>query len=230
MLTVVTLLKRHHVRMGEGDRAFWTALGAEYLAKLTRGVQRHVPQLTRMVCLTDSPECMPAGVEAVPIARPEDPAWWNKLQMFAPGVLTGRCLYLDLDNVLAGPLDELVALDEPIVMTDDELYPALPNASSLLFTAEAFAGVWAEYLEAPAEIQAGFARWPNAADQAFLAAWCRTQGVGVPLFQSLLWPGYVRNARFLEVGAAWETARLVFGCSMPKPHQSNHPFYRRHWT
>lgn len=227
MLTLVTLLKRHHVTKGEGDRDFWTELGAEYLAKLTRGVQRHVPQLTRMVCLTDSPECLPAGVEAVPIVRPEDPAWWNKLQMFAPGVASGRCLYLDLDNVLAGSIDELLALEgAPCIMTDDELQPGLANGSTMLFTAEAMHETWWTYLRDPIGTQQRFSVWPNAADQAFIA-WHLG---GVPLFQPLLWPGYVRNARFLETGAAWETARLVFGCSMPKPHQSLHPFYRRHWT
>lgn len=34
--------------------------------------------------------------------------WWNKVELFRPGRFEGRVLYLDLDTVVVGPLDELV--------------------------------------------------------------------------------------------------------------------------
>lgn len=223
MLTVVTLLKRHHAKKGEGDRDFWHTLGGEYLAKLVRAVRRYISP-SRIVCLTDSPELMPEDVEPVAFTR-DDPSWWSKLQMFAPGVVSGRCLYLDLDNVIAGPLDELTALTGPLVMTDDRHYPGLPNGSTMLFDAEAMRGTWDVYQATPEVIQRRYSTWPMAADQAFLAA----MHPGVPLFQQRLPAGYMLNALTELNGNAWRTARLVFGCSVPKPHDSPHPFYREHW-
>lgn len=226
-LTVVTLLKRHHTVRGEGDRPFWTTLGADYLAKLTRGVRKHIGDVP-MACLTDSPECMPEGVTALPLLRPEDPAWWNKLALFAPETgLSGRVLYLDLDNVLAGPLDALTALSPaPLIMTDDVHFPGLPNGSVMLFHAEQMWDVWARYCADPLGIQAAHRVWPHAADQGFLA-WLYPER---PLFQSLLPEGTFLNACEMERGAAWETARLVFGGGCVKPHASRHPFYAEHWT
>jgi hypothetical protein len=226
MLTVVTLLKRHHVRFGEGDRPFWTTRGGEYLAKLVAGVRRWIGDVP-IVCLTDSPELIPDGVRPVPLARPADPSWWNKLQQFAPETgLAGRCLYLDLDNVLAGPLGALTSLTPaPLIMTDDERVPGLPNASTLLYDAAGMHDTWAAYLAEPEAVQARHATWPHAADQGFLAA----RFPGVPLFQRLV-PGLLRNGRLLEDGAPWTpTPALVFGCSTPKPHESRHPFFRQHW-
>lgn len=225
MLTVATLLKRHNLTGGEGDRSFWRDRGAEYLQKLHRGVRQYLPADTRMVCLCDSLDGIPEDVAAIAIQRPQDPAWWVKTQMFGAD-LSGTVLYLDLDNVLSGPLDELLALKpDPLIMTDDRHFPGLPNGSTMLFNADRMRHVWDTYLDAPEQIQQTYSKWPHAADQGYLAAIFP----GVPLFQQLLPDGYMLNS-LTELGDDWSDARLVFGCSVPKPHQSTHPFYAEHWA
>ena len=229
-LTVATLLKRHNLTKGEGDRTFWQERGAEYLDKLHRGVKRHLPIETRFACLADSLDGMPEDALVIPIEREHDPAWWVKLQLFS-GVLSGLVLYLDLDNVIGGPLDELLALEpDPLIMTDDRHFPGLPNGSTMLFHADRMRHVWETYLDAPEQIQQTYSKWQNAADQGFLSAIFPN----VPLFQNLLPPGYMRNALTeLGPGDDWGNTRLVFGCSgqpQGKPHTSRHPYFAEHWV
>lgn len=67
--------------------------GEEYVAKLRSMVARHLKQAHRFVCLR-----LDIGLQG----------WWNKVALFRPGQFEGRVLYLDLDTVITGPLDELV--------------------------------------------------------------------------------------------------------------------------
>lgn len=96
--------------------------GAEYVSKLKAMVAKHLGSSHRFVCLTDDPGRHPGLTydECDQLAVPNDswPAdrwchglvgWWAKLWLFARGRFTGRVLYLDLDSVIVGPLDELAA-------------------------------------------------------------------------------------------------------------------------
>lgn len=67
--------------------------GKEYIGKLRAGVARHLKAQHEFVCL-----------------HPADglPGWFKKLVVFEPGRFSGRVLYLDLDTVIVGELDELV--------------------------------------------------------------------------------------------------------------------------
>ncbi|MHB2169962.1 hypothetical protein [Alsobacter sp. R-9] len=82
--------------------------GGEYLphhvVRLREGVRRWLEQPFRFVCLADTP--IPE-VNCV-LLRHDWPRWWAKLELFRPGVLSGRVLYLDLDTDIVGPLDDLV--------------------------------------------------------------------------------------------------------------------------
>ena len=92
----------------------------EWVAKLRDGVAAHMGP-HRFVCLSDVP---------VPCERwhliHDWPGWWSKLELFRFGA--GQMLYLDLDCVVTGPLDDLVS-DGPLTMCDDFLRPGLHNSS-----------------------------------------------------------------------------------------------------
>lgn len=64
--------------------------GAEYVDKLRAMTARHLKAAHRFVCLRDGP-----------------PSWWAKIDLFRPGLFSGRVLYFDLDSVITGPLDGL---------------------------------------------------------------------------------------------------------------------------
>lgn len=56
--------------------------------------------------MTDEPNRHP-GVQCIKLT-PGRVGWWNKLECFAPGLFEGRCVFLDLDTIVTGPLDPLV--------------------------------------------------------------------------------------------------------------------------
>ena len=87
--------------------------GPEYVNRLYAGVKRNLKRPFRFVCVTDRPDGLNEGIEAVPL--PEDPKaacsrWPNifvKLCLFKDGFanLVGPTLFLDIDLLVTGPLD-----------------------------------------------------------------------------------------------------------------------------
>ncbi len=80
------------------------AYDATWVRRLAAGVAAHLPLPYRFVCLTDVPVC---GVECLALEPGAAPGWWAKNELFRPGLLHGRCLYLDLDTVVVGQLEAL---------------------------------------------------------------------------------------------------------------------------
>ena len=84
----------------------------KYVHRLRQMVGRHTDRPFRTVCLTDQPDDMPEGVEAVRIpGLGEDDArgWWRKMYLFHPGMPFGdRVLYLDLDVLVVGDLAPII--------------------------------------------------------------------------------------------------------------------------
>ena len=77
---------------------------------LAEGVRQHLAAPYRLICLTDMGELIDprpmAGeesLEILPLAH-NLPGWWSKLEIFT---IEGAVLYLDLDTVIVGSLDDL---------------------------------------------------------------------------------------------------------------------------
>ncbi len=90
-----------------------TRYGPEYVNRLHSMVQRHTKRPTRLVCYTDGTSGLAAGVETFPlpyIELPPEIAWlpWRKLSLWQKNLegVTGDALFLDLDVVVTGSLDE----------------------------------------------------------------------------------------------------------------------------
>ena len=89
-----------------------TRYGADYVNRLWGMIRRHTVRSTRLVCYTDDPNGIDAGVDIealLPIELPEPIRWkpWRKLALWhetLPGA-SGDVLFLDLDVVVTGPLD-----------------------------------------------------------------------------------------------------------------------------
>lgn len=90
-----------------------TLYGAEYVNKLYGSVKNRLQGEFRFVCLTDNPSGIRAEVECmacptIDLPEPYCNTGWRKLTLWAdkfPG-MEGTWLYLDLDVVITGPLDE----------------------------------------------------------------------------------------------------------------------------
>lgn len=98
MLTVACVWVNGHV-----------PFGVEYVEKLQHMVQRWVHRPFRFVCFTDRPWLLPDGMDRVVIPSPGKlKGWWSKVELFNPAhELTGRVLYLDLDTLIVGSLDDI---------------------------------------------------------------------------------------------------------------------------
>lgn len=239
MLTVLTLLKLKPSPNGErhGERAMWREHGRRYLETWMESVDRYVPGPKQIVVMTDSTIYAPlppntAAMHSAPLDRDVDaPGFWAKLNMFRAEMSAGKCLYMDLDNTINGPLDELCALTpDPLIMLDDRRVPGLPNGSMVLFDAERCRGIWSSYVaNQRAHEQYYVAHGDDftlAYDQAFIATSPCVE-YPPPLFQSLLPPNYILNARSeLPNVTDWSDTRVVFGGGAEgKPHLSNHPAF-----
>ncbi len=76
--------------------------GQEYVDKLRAMVARNLTQPYRFEVITES----------------DKPGWWAKIDCFRPGRFSGRCIFLDLDTVICGPLDELASIKGTVHLTD----------------------------------------------------------------------------------------------------------------
>jgi hypothetical protein len=202
-----------------------TAYGPEYVNRLHRGVSRHLRRPFRFVCMTDDGSQLHEGIEIYPLPQFNLPSWekdlvWRKLALFNDPLfdLKGTALFLDLDVVIVGSLDELFERPGPFhIIRDDHL--ALPkwgrwlnparairlrrvgNSSVMRFEIGAHAYIPAKYLADP---QKAMAEQPNHREQELVTeevndrgllqhwpkGWCVSfKNQCVPLFVS----SYLRN-------------------------------------
>jgi len=93
----------------------WTGDG-EFTAKHVQALQRQCAKyapLDDFYCIT--PKKIP-GVECLPDTHCW-PGWWVKFEAFAPHI-TGTILYMDIDTVIVGPLDDLVKQTKLTMLRD----------------------------------------------------------------------------------------------------------------
>lgn len=90
-----------------------TAYGPEYVAILADMIARNATQLEEFAiwCVTDKPEELPEGVNAIAADPSIPPSYWAKLQLFSPLMPWApgeRVVYFDLDVCITGRLEDLV--------------------------------------------------------------------------------------------------------------------------
>ena len=103
--------------------------GAEYANRLYAGVRRHLGLDFRFLCFTDDTAGLRPEIEAHPLPDFDvPPAWsrtpWLKLALFRDDLagLAGRSLFLDLDLLITGPMDDFFtfAPGRPCIIHDWE--------------------------------------------------------------------------------------------------------------
>lgn len=122
--------------------------GAEYVTILHDSVRRNLAEGTegRFICFTDDePANYGPGIEVRPLPEPGLTGWWNKLALFKPGVFEDgdRVLYFDLDTVITGRLDEIVAYDGPFaILRDAYRSDGLQSSVMAWEVNESIASIW----------------------------------------------------------------------------------------
>lgn len=90
-----------------------TRYGVDYANRLASMIRRNTRRPTRIVCFTDNAEGIDPGVETAPLPPiniPQRVQWlgWRKISLWQSPLLDleGDVLFLDLDVVITGSLDE----------------------------------------------------------------------------------------------------------------------------
>lgn len=117
------------------------------------------------VCLTDTRIDHPEITE-IYMPRPWA-GFWSKMNLYNPELLPGDVFYLDLDSVVVGPIDDLVALDRSTGLRDF-YHPRLLASGMLFIREEDKAPIYDAFVHQPAHwinVCRTRARW---GDQGFL--------------------------------------------------------------
>ena len=145
-----------------------TKYGPEYVNRLYAMVRRHLSGDFNFVCLTDDAKGIRAEVQCLPIpplnlhlAPGQRDGAWKKLTTFEADLygLRGTALFLDLDVVIVGSLDEFFTQPGEFLIIHD--YPRfwrfgeriVGNSSVYRFTLGAHSDVLKHFRENMAEVQ-----------------------------------------------------------------------------
>ena len=219
-----------------------TAFPAGYVNRLFRGARRHAPPGTRFVCFTDDATGLDAGIEPraiPPIALPAEGLRrgpWRKLALWSRDIgLSGDLLFLDLDVVVTGSLDDFFTYEPgklALIRNWTQKGDGIGNSSVMRFPA---AG--APHLVDDFEKDAIALSFKHTNEQTFLTLESRLPTVFWPpewcaSFKHDLMPRFPRNL-WAEVPKPLN-ARIVVFTGHPRPHEAATgewpaPWYKKHY-
>ena len=198
---------------------------AEWVRKLRDGVARNLTQTHRFRCLSD------VDVPCERIALQHDwPGWWSKIELFRPGVIEGPTLYLDLDTVITGPLDEIAKIAYPFAALRNFHQPDYIGSGVMWFRdADAVPHrVYEKFMKQPDAYMAHHERvkvGSHLGDQAFI--W-DTLGGDIPFLTDEFKGVY--SYKYSCKSFLPEDARIVAFHGAPRLHEVKAPWIERHWN
>ena len=158
-----------------------TKYDPSYVNKLYSMVERNLSSSFRFVCFTDDPTGIKECVEtyelppiAIPSGSPE--RGWRKLTVLGKtkAKLEGRCLFLDLDVIIVGNLDEICATKSSFSLAFDEKKKKskIGNSSVFVFDAMTHSSVLDNFNQNAEKIIKNYRN-----EQAYLSALMDKKGV-----------------------------------------------------
>lgn len=135
--------------------------GSDYVTILHDMVTRNLPDgfAGKFVCFTDDDAASyPASIDVRPLPNPELTGWWHKLSLFRDGLFPDgdRIVYLDLDTLIVGPLDEIVAYDGAFAILRDFYRPDGLQSSVMAWQANTMFPIWEAWIgDGMAELPGG---------------------------------------------------------------------------
>jgi hypothetical protein len=182
----------------------------EYVVRLERAVDSHLHQSFQFWCVSDRRQY---NNWTQIRADSNLPGWWQKLALFRenPFCFDGfgdRLLYLDLDVVITGSLDEIVNFDSSFAMHRDfERRDRNMNASAVMVLDRGAAtDIWHRFDENPRAAMDGFH-----GDQEFITSVCPAP--------DLLPSRWVVSYKLEAQTGIPDGAKVVCFHGKPKPHE-----------
>lgn len=122
---------------------------------LAQAVARNLSCAHEFWCFTDDPAPYASGIVKRALPQEGLAGWWNKIALFKPGVFPegARVLYLDLDTLITGSLDDIARYDGRFAMLGqffDNVSPIFAGPQSGVMAWEAGFGehIWQTYVNA----------------------------------------------------------------------------------
>lgn len=151
------------------------------------------------------------------IGGSEYPGWWSKLELFRPDI-KGDLLYFDLDTMIVGNLDDILAINTLTVLSDFNV----PNrmASGMMFIPEHERGnIWEEWIKDP---DGHMHQWGGHGDGGFLSQFWE----GAARWQDLV-PGQIVSYKNHCMEIVPYEARVVCFHGRPRPRDVH---WKLKWT
>lgn len=166
----------------------------EWVKRLRRGVAEHLARPHRFVCLTDQ-EIEAEGVVTAPLFY-NWPGWWSKVELFRPDLFAGPVLYLDLDSLVVGPLDDLIAAGGFWMIRD--FLGTGHNSGAMFWQGGGHAEIWRQMRLDAKAIMRRYDSWEGGriGDQAFIEDVLAANAVPIHTFaagQVVSWRKHAQN-------------------------------------
>jgi hypothetical protein len=182
--------------------------GADYVNALYRACELYITVPHRFVCVTDDATGLKEGIETLP-ADDDAPGWWQKICLFRPGHFAGngRILFIDLDTIILGNIDDIASYDGGFAGTGNFRNGTAPFSSCMMaWQNGTMHHLYTRWIEASRPMD----RWGD--DE-----WIRnTEPVTAKL--NRLYPG-IRSYKYHHLRDDPGDARVVIFMAVPKPHQ-----------
>lgn len=197
----------------------YCGLGAQYVNILFDSVRRNLDEgfEGRFVCFTDDASGLDEGIHIG--ALPEGlSGWWAKLYLFAPNVFMEceRVLFLDLDTLLTGRLDEIASYTGEFAILRDFFRGDGYQSSVMAWRGGFGAHIWQSWVDAGMpQIEGG--------DQ----AWIERAQPTADIWQDKFPQGFVSYKRLTGVP---DKASVVVFHGLPRPHEITDGWVPRVWT
>ena len=133
----------------EGDK-----FDSDYVNTLYLMAKRCLTIPFDFICLTENPRNLFKQIKVVNLEDKSIKGWWNKCLLFKPGLLSGSCLYLDLDMIILKNIDEFIIQNQclnilcnPVSFNNKNYYNI--NSSMMFWNADnkELNNIWFQYAE-----------------------------------------------------------------------------------
>lgn len=195
----------------------------EWVYKLERAISRNLSLPYNFVCLSDVPlKCNYILLED------NNSGWWNKIQLFKPGIFDSETIYFDLDVVITKPLDALIL---NLQQSKNQFFmckePADVSNSSIMYWKTSVDKLYHTYIQSPEVFHKKYSRLPLYGDQGFIS-----EHIEHSFIEDFLPANYIAWTSSSSLNYTDDTGIIIFTSIKSKPSKkifADTDIIRTHW-
>lgn len=200
------------------NAANYCAQGKQYVEILYDSVSRNLKYGTeaKFVCFTDDSDPYHERIEKRPLPNPELSGWWHKLSLFKKGVFDpeDRIIYLDLDTVIVGGLDDIISYQGDFAILQDVYRDGGFQSSVMMWKQSECYGLWNYFGLAPRY----FCESLTGGDQSFIENFFEMKQQSPDILQKI-YPDCFKSYKVDCKTGVKKGTKVVFFHGSPRPHE-----------